>query len=173
MKRREFIVALAGTMVLSRIAFAEPANKTRLVGYVGTYLPDDPLGAKVRAAFNDQIRDLGWVEGQNLQIEHRWAHGDPDRANELAKELVGLAPDVIVATSTLTLAPLARQTRTIPIVFVGVGDPIGLESLIKKFVSHVSQVLGREFSLVVPGVEGSFSCADGSGDWRVRVGRIG
>jgi putative tryptophan/tyrosine transport system substrate-binding protein len=89
MKRREFIVALAGTMGLSRIAFAEPANKTRLVGSLGTSTADDPVGVKMRAAFNNQIRDLGWVEGQNLQIERRWAHGDPDRANELAKSWSG------------------------------------------------------------------------------------
>jgi putative tryptophan/tyrosine transport system substrate-binding protein len=124
MRRREFIVVLGGIATLPQIAFAQSTNRTRLVGWLGFAVPNDPGAVKARAAFDKEIRHLGWVEGQNLQIERRFARGDPDRANELAEELVALRPDVIVAASSLALAPLARRTRTIPIVFVLVSFPI-------------------------------------------------
>ena len=124
MKRRGFIVLLGGLASLPQIAFAQSTDRMRLMGWLAPLEPNDPLGLKVRAAFDKQIRDLRWVEGQNLQIERRWARGDPERANELAKELVELGPDVILASTSLSVAALVRQTRTIPIVFAGVTFPI-------------------------------------------------
>jgi len=123
MKRREIIVVLGGIASLPLIAFARSPNKMPLLGWLSPGVPNDPLGLKVRAAFDKEIRDLGWVEGQSLRIERRWARGDPDRAHELAKELVELGPDLILAATSLCVAALVPLTRTIPIVFAGVSFP--------------------------------------------------
>jgi putative ABC transport system substrate-binding protein len=86
---------------------------------------DDPA-AKVRmAAFLQALAQLGWVDGRNVRIDARWGAGDSDRIRRYAAELVALAPDVIVATATATVAPLQQATRTVPIVFASVIDPVG------------------------------------------------
>jgi len=124
MKRREFIVVLGGIASLPLIAFARSPNKMPLLGWLSPGVPNDPLALKVRAAFDKEIRDFGWVEDQSLRIERRWARGDSDRAHQLAKELVELGPDVILAATSLCVAALVPLTRTIPIVFAGVSFPI-------------------------------------------------
>jgi putative ABC transport system substrate-binding protein len=77
------------------------------------------------AAFLEVLRQLGWSDGRNLRIDYRWPAGDADRIRRYAAELVELAPDVILTTGTATMAPLLQATRTIPIVFVSVADPVG------------------------------------------------
>jgi ABC-type uncharacterized transport system substrate-binding protein len=138
MKRREFIVILAGTASLPQIALSQLADKPRLLCWLGPGVANDSLTLKVRAAFDDEMRRLGWVEGQNLQIERRLARGDPDRANELAKELVDLRPDVILAGTSLSVAALAPRTNTIPIVFVGVSFPIA-----QGYITNMAQPGGN------------------------------
>lgn len=106
-------------------SFAQSStDRTRVVGWLGGGAPNNPLGQTLRAAFTKECRDRGWVEGQNLRIEYRFAVGDPNRARSLAKELVELHPDVIVASTSLSLGALVRETNTIPIVFAGASDPI-------------------------------------------------
>jgi len=125
MRRREFISLLGGAASLcTRTSFAQPNDRVRLLGWLALSAPDNPAGHTVRATLTNALRRLGWIEGQNLQIEHRWTNGDPDRARTLAKELVELRPDVIVAGTALSLAALVRETDTTPIVFTSVSFPI-------------------------------------------------
>jgi putative tryptophan/tyrosine transport system substrate-binding protein len=84
-------------------------------------------------AFRESLRQLGWVDGRNLQIEHRWGMFDPEQVRADATGLVALNPDVIVSTGAPALSALARQTRTIPIVFVLVTDPISDRLLRRPF----------------------------------------
>jgi putative ABC transport system substrate-binding protein len=89
------------------------------------YSEGDAEGQAVVAAFQQQLRELGWTEGRNVRFDIRWAGGDPDKARTFAKELIGLTPDVIVPSSNQVTTILQQETRTIPIVFVLVGDPVG------------------------------------------------
>jgi putative tryptophan/tyrosine transport system substrate-binding protein len=125
MRRREFIFALGGAAVVwPRTMFAQSADRAHVIGWLSGVDPNDPLPQTTRAAFTKELSHLGWVEGQNLRLEVRGAGGDPIRARALAKELVELRPDLIVAGASLSLGALVRETRTIPIVFVGVSNPI-------------------------------------------------
>src|SRR5262249_14740656 len=103
-------------------ARAQPRERVRRIGALMSLAEDDPEDRQRRAAFQQALRELGW---NDLRIDYRWYAGDPARARALAKELVGLEPDLIVATATPALAALALQMRAIPIVFVAVSDPVG------------------------------------------------
>ena len=85
----------------------------------------DAEGKLELAGFAQQLQDLGWADGRNLRIDYRWSAGDPARMQTLAKELIALQPDVIFARSTPVMAALLKQTRTIPLVFAVVSDPVG------------------------------------------------
>ena len=123
--RRELLAALGSAVAAWPLAArAQQVERTRRIGVL-TYIPaDDAEGQARLAAFTQALRQLGWSEGRNLRIESRWANaGD---VNRHAAELVALAPDVLLAaTGTATVAPLLQATKTIPIVFVNVIDPIG------------------------------------------------
>ena len=126
MKRREFITfagSVAATWPLA--ARAQQGGRVRTIGVLMNFLESDPAGQVGFEAFRDALKKLGWREGSDLQIELRWAESDPDRLRTFAKELVELRPDAIVAGSTAGVVALARETRTIPIVFATVADPIG------------------------------------------------
>ena len=86
---------------------------------------DDPEGQARLAAFVQGLQQLGWTDGRNVRIDYRWGAGDADRIRRYAAELVALAPDVILASGSSTVAPLQQATRTVPIVFVHVVDPVG------------------------------------------------
>ena len=96
---------------------------------IGVLIPglaaDDPDGQARSAAFVQGLQQLGWTDGRNMRIDYRWGAGDADNMRKYAAELVALAPDVIVASGTATVAPLLQATRTVPIVFVQVTDPVG------------------------------------------------
>jgi putative ABC transport system substrate-binding protein len=125
MKRREFIVLLASaTAAWPFPARAQQAEGARRIGVLMGYAESDRTARSEVAALRAGLAKLGWTEGSNLRIELRWGNADPDRIRTLAKELVDLRPDVILSQSTLVTDALARETRTIPIVFVNVGDPI-------------------------------------------------
>jgi putative tryptophan/tyrosine transport system substrate-binding protein len=125
MRRREFIAFLGGAAGLcTRRSFAQPIDRVRLIGWLSLQAPDSPVGQTVGTTLKNALRRLGWVEGQNLRIEQRWTNGDPDRARTLAKELVELRPDVIIANTAISLAALVRETNSISIVFVAVSFPI-------------------------------------------------
>ena len=126
MRRREFI-ALVGsaTVALPFSAGAQQGERVRRIGVLMGFAESDPTPQSWVAAFRDALAKLGWAEGSNLRIELRWSAADPDRIRTLAKELVKLQPDVILANSTPVTAALKRETLTIPIVFAVVADPIG------------------------------------------------
>jgi putative ABC transport system substrate-binding protein len=85
---------------------------------------DDPMQKTYFSAFTQALADLGWTDGRNLRMELRWGGGDPNRIRAIAQELVGLKPDIFLATTTSVTAALQQETRTIPIVFVGLTDPV-------------------------------------------------
>lgn len=122
MKRRDFIVLLGGAAALPLTARAQQAAK--LIGVLFGYTESDPFAQAEVAALRDGLSKLGWQEGSNLRIELRWATRDPDTIRRMAKELVDLRPNVILGQTTTVTNALARETRTIPIVFMTVADPI-------------------------------------------------
>jgi putative tryptophan/tyrosine transport system substrate-binding protein len=126
MRRREFIAFLGGAAItLPLAAHAQSARSVRLVGVLMDYAESDPDSQSLVAAFRDELAKLGWKEGGNLRIEVRWSAGSADRVRAFAKELVDLRPDAILGRGTPETTALARETRTIPIVFAATSDPIG------------------------------------------------
>ena len=125
MRRRQFITLVGGAAVWPLAASAQRGGRVRTIGVLMNFLESDPAGQVGFEAFRDALKKLGWREGSDPRIELRWAESDPDRLRAFAKELVELRPDAIVAGSTGGVVALARETRTIPIVFATVADPIG------------------------------------------------
>ena len=125
--RREFIMLLGGAAAWPLAARAQQAERMRRIGVlVASYAETDREGQARVAAFLDTFRRLGWSDGRNVRIDIRWATTNADDLRKHAAELAALAPDVLVAASgTSTVAPLLQATRTIPIVFVVVVDPVG------------------------------------------------
>ena len=125
MRRREFIAILGGAAAGWPLGVrAQQSNRPRLVGVLFAMAPSDPESQLRVKAFEAGLRELGWTEGRNLRLEYRWAPGDATLLHSQATELVGLAPDLILATSTPVLGAL-RQGNPLPIVFVQVTDPVG------------------------------------------------
>jgi putative tryptophan/tyrosine transport system substrate-binding protein len=125
MRRREFltlIVAAAGWPVAAR---AQQPDRMRRIGVLMGFVESDPVGQSQLKAFHGALTKLGWTEGNNLRIELRWGGADADQTRTSAKELVDLRPDAILGVTTLAASALARETRTIPIVFAVVADPVG------------------------------------------------
>ena len=126
MERREFIKLLGGaTAAWPLVARAQQPDQMRLIGVLMGYAESDRAAQSWLAAFRGGLTKLGWTEGSNLRIELRWSANDPDRMRTLAKELVDLRPNALLGATTPVTGALARETKTIPIVFAGVSDPIG------------------------------------------------
>jgi len=126
MQRREFITLLGGAAVAwPRAARAQQADRMRRVGVLESRAADDPEGRARLAVFAQGLRELGWTEGRNVRIDYRWAAANADRYRTYAAELVALAPDVILASASASVTALQQTTRTVPIVFVNVIDPVG------------------------------------------------
>jgi putative tryptophan/tyrosine transport system substrate-binding protein len=124
--RRRDILTLLGFVPIAwpLVAGAQQSERTRRLGILhGT--ADDDLSQTRNTAFLKALQDRGWIGGRNVQIETRWAAGDADRISKFATEFAALAPDVVFATGTPTVAALLRATRTVPIVFATVPDPVG------------------------------------------------
>src|SRR5262245_12830899 len=120
--RRAFLGLLGGAAIWPLVARAQQAERMRRVGVLtGGTAPDDPEVA----TFRQMMQQLGWVDGRNLRIDYRWGLGNPENIRNNAAELAALAPDVILAGGTSTIAPLLQATGTLPIVFVNVADPVG------------------------------------------------
>ena len=120
MRRREFITLLGGAAVAWPLAVR--AQQGKRVAALWPFTEGDAEGQALSAVFRQGLRELGWV---NVQIDSRWGGGNIERTGAYAAELVRLSPDVIFAYFNAQLAPLSRETRTIPIVFVGASDPVG------------------------------------------------
>ena len=132
MKRRQFITGLGVAVAWPVVASAQQAERVRRIGMLFPFSPNESQSKARLAAFQHGLQELGWIEGRNLQIDARWYAGNADDNRKNAVELVALAPEVIVASGSATVGPLLQATRTIPIVFTVVPDPVGagyIESL--------------------------------------------
>jgi putative tryptophan/tyrosine transport system substrate-binding protein len=125
MRRREFITLLSSVAAWPIAARAQQPDQMRLIGVLMAYAQNDSTAQSWLAAFRAALAKLGWAEGSNLRIELRWSSADADTMRTLAKELVDLRPNAIFGVTTPAVGALARETKTIPIVFAGVSDPIG------------------------------------------------
>jgi putative ABC transport system substrate-binding protein len=124
--RREFITLLGGAAVSWPIAArAQQSERMRRIGSLRNLRADDPEAQARNAAFLQELAQRGWIVGRNVQIDSRWSAGDNERLRKHAAELIALAPDVIVASSSQAVAALLQATRAIPIVFESIADPIG------------------------------------------------
>jgi putative ABC transport system substrate-binding protein len=123
--RRAFIAALGGAAAWPRVARAQRPEQMRRIGVLQQGNESDPVSQLRRSAFVDGLRKFGWTEGTNVLIDYRWVGDDADRIRLYATELTGMRPDVIWASGSLPLLLLKRATRTIPVVFTQVYDPVG------------------------------------------------
>ena len=126
MRRRQFIAGLGGVTAAWPIATrAQQVGRMRRIGVLMNLSADDTEGKARTAAFQQELRKLGWVDSTNVRIEYRWGGGDVERIRRYAAELVDLAPDVILTSTGTTMPALLQVTRTVPIVFVQTVDPVG------------------------------------------------
>jgi len=124
--RREFITLLGGSAAMWPLAAGgEQTDRMRRVGVLLALSESEPEGVAWTSALQHSLKQLGWIDGTNIRIDYRWSGTDPTRMEALAKELVGLQPDLIVGQSTPSVRALLRETGTISIVFVTVADPVG------------------------------------------------
>src|SRR5436190_16984832 len=123
MRRREFIALLGATAVGPAVARAQ--KQVRQIGIMMTLAADDPEGQARVAAFLQGLQETGWAVGRNAQIDIRWGMGDPERIRKNVTELLALTPDAIFATTFPIVVALQQATRTVPIVFAGLFDPVG------------------------------------------------
>jgi putative tryptophan/tyrosine transport system substrate-binding protein len=126
MRRREFIAAIGSAAVGWPLAVrAQQPNRVRRIGALLAYPESDPDAQSWVSAFRQELGKLGWAEGSNIHIDVRWATADVQSIETCAKELVALQPDFILTSSTPATAAMVQQSRTVPIIFVMVGDPVG------------------------------------------------
>ena len=125
MKRRELITLLSGATAWPLAARAQQGESVRRIGVLMNRAASDPQGQGRVAAFKQRMQQLGWSEGRNVQVDVRWGEDDFDLEQKNAAQLIALAPEIIFASGTLSVAALRRLNRTVPIVFAYVADPLG------------------------------------------------
>ena len=126
MRRREFITLLGGAAAAWPLAArAQQGEQMRRIGVLMPFAENDSDAQANITAFRQALQILGWTDSRNVHIDYRWGGGESERINAYASELVGLKPDVILASSPLVLQPLLQETRSIPIVFTQITDPVG------------------------------------------------
>src|SRR6516164_8025174 len=119
MRRREFIAGLGSVAAWPVVARAQQPERVRRIGVLMSLPANDPESAARLAAFAQELQELGWIVGRNVQIDYRWVAGEADRYRRYAAELAALGPDVILSSGASATAPLQQATRTVPIVFAG------------------------------------------------------
>ena len=132
MRRREFIGLVGAATAWPMSARAQQPERMRRIGVLMTLAANDKRGQTFVAAFVERLQQLGWADGRNAKIDTRWGAGDAERIHKYAAELVALVPEAVLAVGAVALGPLLQVTRTVPIVFVVVPDPVGagfIESL--------------------------------------------
>ena len=144
MKRRAFIAGLGVAAVWPLAARAQQPSAMRRIGVLMNRTANDPEASSFVGAFAQGLAELGWTIGRNVRVEYRWGANDPDLDRRYAAELVALAPDVTLAAGTLSVAALQRVTRTLPIVFVTVTDPVGA-----GFVDSLAQPGGNTTGFIL------------------------
>jgi putative tryptophan/tyrosine transport system substrate-binding protein len=158
MRRREFICFIgSGAAAWPLAALAQQSDRTRRIGVLSSLAETDVEAQAWDAAFRKRLGELGWIEGRNIRIDYRWGAGSVDRMRLFARELVQLNPDALVSISTPATAALQAETRTIPIVFAWVSDPVGsgfVSSLahpggnITGFLNIEASVVGKWLTLM-------------------------
>jgi putative tryptophan/tyrosine transport system substrate-binding protein len=147
--RREFITLLGGAAAWPLAARAQQPERSRRIGVLMNRAADDREGQARLVTFQQALQQLGWSEGRNMRMDTRWSENDIDRARRYAAELVALAPDVILASGSVSVSALQHVTRTLPIVFAAVGDPvgIGLVDSLARPGGNVTGFMNFEYSL--------------------------
>jgi putative ABC transport system substrate-binding protein len=149
MKRRDFITLLGGAAATWPLAArAQQRERMRRIGVLMTGAADDAEGQARLTGFLQGLQEFGWTAGRNARIDYRWAANDADR-HKYAAELVALTPDVILASTSASIAALQQASRTLPIVFAAVTDPVGagfVESLARPG-GNVTGFIGYEYAL--------------------------
>ena len=155
MRRREFITLLGGAAAWPLAARAQQGERMRRIGVLMPLAAGDPAGQARIAVFAQGLQQSGWTIGRNVQIDTRWSAGNADDTRRYAAELVALAPDVILANGNAAVAPLLQATRTVPIVFVIVPDPVGagfVDSLARPG-GNATGFIAYEYSLAAKWLE--------------------
>ena len=149
MRRREFIAGLGSSAAWPVSAPAQQGDRVRRIVVLMAYDENDPEGKLRLSAFTQALAVLGWTDGRNMRMDLRWHGGDNNRIPTLAQELVGLQPDIILATSTAATIALHRETRTIPIVFGSVSDPVasGIVARLDHPAGNITGFVSLEASL--------------------------
>jgi putative ABC transport system substrate-binding protein len=143
-ERREFITLLGGAAAAwPLVAHAQQREKMRRIGVLLSLSDSDPEGRLRVEAFRQGLENHGWTEGRNIQIEYRRTGSSPERARAYAAELVAMEPEVIFAAPTFVVAALQRETRTVPVVFAQVNDPVGRASNIVE-PARMARSAGRD-----------------------------
>src|SRR5262249_4814210 len=143
LRRRDFITLLGGGAMWPLRARSQQPEHIRRIGVLMASSENNPQYQTYMTVFRDAFQKLGWAEGRNIQIDYRWAAFDAKLMERFSKELLALRPEVILSNNTPTTAALLQQTRTIPIVFATVADPIG-----SGFVTGLSQPGGNATGFV-------------------------
>jgi putative tryptophan/tyrosine transport system substrate-binding protein len=151
MRRREFIAGLGSAAAWPVAARAQQPDRVRRVGVLIGEDENDPEAKRRHSAFTQALADLGWTDGRNVRMDLRWGRGDVNKIRALAQELVGLKPDIIVTNTTPATVALQRETRTIPIVFAAVTDPVQWHRTAARppgwerhWIRHLGTVAGRQ-----------------------------
>ena len=153
MRRRDFVTLLGGAIAAWPLAArAQQSDRMRRIGVLMGYAESDREGRANFAAFQGGLQKLGWTEGRNIRIDTRWAAADADFMQRFAKELVALQPDLILTQNTPITAAMLQLTRTIPIIFANVSDPVG-----SGFVAGLPRPGGNVTGFI--DMEGSRSCS--------------
>ena len=150
MRRREFITLLGGAAAWPLAGRAQQLDGIRRIGVLMAAPENDREYQAFLAAFREGLQKLGWVEGRNIRIDYRWAAFDAEAMQRFAKDLIALQPDLIVSQSTPTTAAILQETRTIPIIFTLVIDPVG-----SGFVASLPRPGGNVTGFIA--MEGSLS----------------
>jgi putative ABC transport system substrate-binding protein len=146
--RRNFITLLGGAAAWPLAARGQQGERMRRIGWLSSAVESDPVNPNF-SAFTRALAGLGWIVGRNVRIDLRRAGGDPNRMRTIAQELVGLQPDIMLAATTPATVALQRETRTIPIIFANVGDPVasGLVARLDRPSGNVTGFANLEASL--------------------------
>jgi putative tryptophan/tyrosine transport system substrate-binding protein len=154
MKRRDFITLLGGAAASWPLAArAQQGERVRRIGVLTSLAADDPESQARHGAFLQGLQESGWSVGRNVRIDYRFAAGDTERVRKYAAELVALAPDVVVGTSTAVVTAFRQAARSIPIVFIGVMDPVG-QGLVPSLAQPGGEMTG--FGLEEPSMGGKW-----------------
>jgi putative ABC transport system substrate-binding protein len=153
LKRRDFIGLLCGAGTWPMAARAQQANRVMRVAVLLSFAETDPVAQSWNRSSLQELHSLGWADGSNIQIDIRWAAGDVDRLANLAKELIDLRPDVVLAVTTPAVNAIVQLTRSIPVVFTQVTDPVA-QGLVATLARPEGNITG--FAILEPTMAGKW-----------------